>query len=335
MSADRPSPDPIEPKLFGEAAGTVTRSNPPFPLFIDDGQAPPEAYGRTSYTSRPPWMTEQGAVRDVSGVSLSYVVDATSLPPFAGCSREKDAPTADPGNIPAGPLPLAAAPAPGFPDRSTRRSEWRRKGRWVSSGLKWAALALILVGGYLVHGRYFDPESRAPGGGATATGSAGANARNGGISGANAGSHRPVDPVVGGTGTELRSDPSRPVGPRLIAGDAREPAGAQPGMATDGSRRTEQITGVSRDVTIAIVNQSAVPLPGRSHPSAAFLNWVRGIEVAGVRGGDSTRVLIDGVAYELGQMVDHRLRITFEGMAPEETMLLFRDASGAMVGKRY
>jgi hypothetical protein len=46
-------------------------------------------------------------------------------------------------------------------------------------------------------------------------------------------------------------------------------------------------------------------------------------------------VFVDGVMYGVNDTVDFGLKIKFVGIAPAKDMLLFRDASGAMAGKRY
>jgi hypothetical protein len=84
-----------------------------------------------------------------------------------------------------------------------------------------------------------------------------------------------------------------------------------------------------------IDNQPAVALSAEAKPSAAFLSWVQRINVNGVRSGHSPRVFVDGVMYGVNDTVDFGLKIKFVGIDPAKDMLLFRDASGAMAGKRY
>jgi hypothetical protein len=87
--------------------------------------------------------------------------------------------------------------------------------------------------------------------------------------------------------------------------------------------------------TVLIGNQPAVTLGSAVKPTPAFLSWVQQINVNGVRSGRSPRVFVDGVMYGVNETVDFGLKIKFVGIDPARELLLFRDASGAVAGKRY
>lgn len=64
-------------------------------------------------------------------------------------------------------------------------------------------------------------------------------------------------------------------------------------------------------------------------PSPAFREWVRKVQIGGVMPGDDPKALINRMTFRPGEMVDYNLRITFEGLAENGTLLVFRDATNA------
>lgn len=64
-------------------------------------------------------------------------------------------------------------------------------------------------------------------------------------------------------------------------------------------------------------------------PSPAFREWVQKVQIGGVMPGDDPKALINRMTFRPGEMVDYNLRITFEGLAENGSLLVFRDATNA------
>lgn len=64
-------------------------------------------------------------------------------------------------------------------------------------------------------------------------------------------------------------------------------------------------------------------------PSPAFRAWLRTIRVGGVMAGADPKALINRMTFRPGEMVDYNLRITFEGFAEQDTLIVFKDSTGA------
>jgi hypothetical protein len=75
--------------------------------------------------------------------------------------------------------------------------------------------------------------------------------------------------------------------------------------------------------------------PPRAEPSPEFRAWVLAVKIAGLRTGDSPRLLISGSAYQVGDIVNREHGIAFAGYDPARRMLLFNDANGAVVERRH
>ncbi len=69
--------------------------------------------------------------------------------------------------------------------------------------------------------------------------------------------------------------------------------------------------------------------------SQGFFMWVNHATISGVRNGDDTRVFINGMAMELGDIVYHPLGIMIDGLDLKDSVLIFRDKTGARLGKRF
>lgn len=64
-------------------------------------------------------------------------------------------------------------------------------------------------------------------------------------------------------------------------------------------------------------------------PSPEFRAWVQRVQIGGVMLGEDPKALINRMTFRPGEMVDYNLRITFEGLAKNDTLLVFRDATNA------
>lgn len=89
----------------------------------------------------------------------------------------------------------------------------------------------------------------------------------------------------------------------------------------------------SPQVTIDI--SDAPVAPTSVQPSAAFQDWVNNVVISGVAETSNPRAFINGVLVKRGDTVDHGLGIVFDDIDGDENLVLFKDASGALVGKRY
>ena len=77
------------------------------------------------------------------------------------------------------------------------------------------------------------------------------------------------------------------------------------------------------------------PIISPVEPSVAFRQWVAELEVKGLRRGELNRVFINDLAIDIGDIVNHRLGIIFAGLGEADTVLVFKDATGALVTKFY
>jgi hypothetical protein len=69
--------------------------------------------------------------------------------------------------------------------------------------------------------------------------------------------------------------------------------------------------------------------------SAAFQSWVGNVRINGVFQGSPARALINGRTVRVGQTVDDALGIVFYKVDAENRMIVFRDATGATISRRY
>lgn len=77
------------------------------------------------------------------------------------------------------------------------------------------------------------------------------------------------------------------------------------------------------------------PIISPVEPSVNFRRWVAELEVKGLRRGELNRVFINDLAIDIGDIVNHRLGIIFAGLGEADTVLVFKDATGALVTKSY
>ena len=70
-------------------------------------------------------------------------------------------------------------------------------------------------------------------------------------------------------------------------------------------------------------------------PTTDFRRWAADLAVRGIRQGEITRVFINDLAIDIGDIVNHQLGITFEGLDEADTVLIFSDTTGALVTKFY
>ncbi len=83
----------------------------------------------------------------------------------------------------------------------------------------------------------------------------------------------------------------------------------------------------------AVTPPSVAPV-GPPVPSAIFKAWGESLKINGVSATDYPRILIDGIAYAAGELVNGPLGISFVGYEPATRLLIFKDKTGATVKHR-
>jgi hypothetical protein len=73
---------------------------------------------------------------------------------------------------------------------------------------------------------------------------------------------------------------------------------------------------------------------GNGAPSPQFKTWVNGLKITGVRSGAVPRMMIGGLAYNLGDTVNHDLGVTFDSYDAGRHTIRFKDKSGATIERR-
>lgn len=120
---------------------------------------------------------------------------------------------------------------------------------------------------------------------------------------------------------EVLADQEMPVRPPRKT--APKPAEKAPPPTTS---TTDLAPGVRATTTVTDVDGDASP---------AFRTWVAQARISGVFQGTPARALINGKTVPAGQIVDETLGITFEGLDPTAKLLIFRDASGVSVTRKF
>lgn len=69
--------------------------------------------------------------------------------------------------------------------------------------------------------------------------------------------------------------------------------------------------------------------------SAEFRSWVASARLSGVFAGGNPRALINGRMVQPGQVVDEVLKVTFDKIESDGKTLVFRDATGATVSRKF
>ncbi|HEX2854598.1 MAG TPA: hypothetical protein VHO24_15310 [Opitutaceae bacterium] len=105
-----------------------------------------------------------------------------------------------------------------------------------------------------------------------------------------------------------------------------EPAGA-PTLSTISSPVS---TNLSPDVTAKTGMPMAV-----SNASPAFRSFIANAKITGVFQGRNPRAVINGKVTRIGETVDHALGIVFHDIDPSRKQVVFKDASGAIVTRKY
>tara|TARA_Y100000385_G_C13073936_1_gene630456 strand:+ start:540 stop:1130 length:591 start_codon:yes stop_codon:yes gene_type:complete len=97
----------------------------------------------------------------------------------------------------------------------------------------------------------------------------------------------------------------------------------------------EQVTTQSQSVIAPGVTATTTRVMSAIEASPAFRALVGQMRINGVFQGSPARALLNGHTYREGQLVDAGLGIYFDSVVAEEKLIVFRDASGAIVQRKY
>jgi len=77
------------------------------------------------------------------------------------------------------------------------------------------------------------------------------------------------------------------------------------------------------------------PVESRPEPGPGFKAFVVNLKINGVFQGENARAMLNGKMYRLGEVVDAKLGIVFLRVEPEDKRIVFEDAKGAIMSRRY
>jgi hypothetical protein len=66
-------------------------------------------------------------------------------------------------------------------------------------------------------------------------------------------------------------------------------------------------------------------------PSPAFRAWLRSVQIGGMMPGNDPKAIINNMTFRPGEMIDYNLRVTFEGFAQDDTLIVFKDHTNAIL----
>jgi hypothetical protein len=92
------------------------------------------------------------------------------------------------------------------------------------------------------------------------------------------------------------------------------------------------MAGTTATTTVSPGLSASMPIAAAADASAAFREFVANAKISGVA---DTRALINGRLVRTGEVVDSTLGIRFHAVDRETKQLIFRDFTGAQVGRRY
>jgi hypothetical protein len=135
---------------------------------------------------------------------------------------------------------------------------------------------------------------------------------------------------------------AEPDGPASVAGQLIDKAQGAVAAHDELVDATDEVTAdegpaVDEEAVPQVVIEAPAPaaVAGGVEPSAAFRDWVSNAVISGVAETDNPRAFINGVLVKRGDVVDHSLGISFDSVDAHNNLLLFKDATGAIVAKRY
>jgi 3-oxoacyl-ACP reductase-like protein len=86
----------------------------------------------------------------------------------------------------------------------------------------------------------------------------------------------------------------------------------------------------------AAVNPLPPPLPPpQPEPTLQFRAFVDHLKINGVRTGPPPRLFVEGISCRPGDVLDHDLGVIFDGLDSTSNEIIFKDATGAVVRRRF
>ena len=118
------------------------------------------------------------------------------------------------------------------------------------------------------------------------------------------------------------------------ASQAPAAAGQSPEHATTGapvasSAETPGALAPASPLPPAAVN------PPPPEPTLQFRAFVDHLKINGVRTGPPPRLFVDGISCRPGDVLDHDLGVIFDGLDSTSNEIIFKDATGAVVRRRF
>jgi hypothetical protein len=233
------------------------------------------------------------------------VVEDSDLPPPLPVVTESGEPIVD-YPAPPGAVPITAAEDDDDEDLAPRK---RRKRPEQSPVFKIAIVAImLLVVGLVVGGAYFAyttffGESEEP----TPV----------------AATPPPVEPAA--------------AGPQSLAGKLVNKAQNAAAAHDEVTAEVEAVSAPQpKPLPALIMEKEPVQMaPQAAIPSPEFQDWVGEVRINSVREGNPARAFINSILVKQGDVVNPQMGITFRGIDADQNLLIFEDASGAVVGKKY
>ena len=151
-------------------------------------------------------------------------------------------------------------------------------------------------------------------------------------------------PVVTTTETPAPTAATEPAesGPQSVAGQliqkAQEAAAAHDAVGLDESGVLDDPAFAESDNManqVTIDTSETAPVDTEIEPSEMFRAWVSAARISGVREGSEPRAFINGRLIRHLEELDHAQGIIFEGVDAERNLVIFKDATGAIIGKKY
>lgn len=112
------------------------------------------------------------------------------------------------------------------------------------------------------------------------------------------------------------------------------PEPARPAPVAPTETRLPSNTSHSAPTALAPGVTANLPVPN-TNASPEFRAWVANVKISGVFQGANSRAFINGQMTRVGDPVDSRLGIVFEGIDPEKKQIIFKDATGATATRKY
>ncbi len=148
---------------------------------------------------------------------------------------------------------------------------------------------------------------------------------------------RAPKPVAAANSPSVEARPRPPSAGKTVPHGQAAAATEHP--AAVGESSANPAAGVPAETPGALVPASPPALtsanPPPPVPTLLFRTFVDRLKISGVRTGPPARLFVDGVAYHPGDIVDRALGLVFVGVDVATSEIIFKDATGAVVRRRF